>query len=78
MAKVEGSNPFIRFTQNPRNCGGFVVSEWGGLEAPGPWVAAVGSKLTANLAEQDCFACSFWAISGERGAVIAGLRLSAG
>jgi hypothetical protein len=25
MAKVEGSNPFIRFTQNPRISGGFVV-----------------------------------------------------
>jgi hypothetical protein len=25
MAKVEGSNPFIRFDQNPRECGGFVV-----------------------------------------------------
>jgi hypothetical protein len=27
MAKVEGSNPFIRLNQNPRNCGGFVLFE---------------------------------------------------
>ena len=27
MAKVEGSNPFIRFRQNPRISGGFVVYE---------------------------------------------------
>jgi hypothetical protein len=26
MAKVEGSNPFIRLDQNPRECGGFVLS----------------------------------------------------
>jgi hypothetical protein len=25
MAKVEGSNPFIRLDQNPRECGGFVL-----------------------------------------------------
>lgn len=31
MAKVEGSNPFIRFTQNPRISGGFVRSEPDGL-----------------------------------------------
>jgi hypothetical protein len=44
MAKVEGSNPFIRFRQNPLIYGGFVVSGAGGAQPNGPWVAVVGSK----------------------------------
>jgi hypothetical protein len=31
MAKVEGSNPFIRFTQNPRISGGLWFSACVGL-----------------------------------------------
>jgi hypothetical protein len=44
MAKVEGSNPFIRLDQNPRNCGGFCFSAADTCTATGAWVARVGSK----------------------------------
>ncbi len=44
MAKVEGSNPFIRFHRNPRIYGGFVRSRVMRRPRHVPWVAAVGSK----------------------------------
>src|SRR5271157_5824556 len=40
MAKVEGSNPFIRFIQNPWISGGFVVSR----VPPGRSYVVVGTK----------------------------------
>ncbi len=48
MAKVEGSNPFIRFRQNPRISGGFVVSGVGRRVASLPVGTTVGTKLTHN------------------------------
>ena len=48
MAKVEGSNPFIRLRQNPRISGGFVVEvvrRWG-ISSRGyhPWVQNVAQN----------------------------------
>jgi hypothetical protein len=58
MAKVEGSNPFIRFAQSPRKSGGFVVRGWphvfpdsvGTLGAP-----LCDGRLCLSVAER--FAC---------------------
>jgi hypothetical protein len=44
MAKVEGSNPFIRFDQNPRKRGGFVLLRHTGDEHYPVVGGPVGSK----------------------------------
>ena len=47
MAKVEGSNPFIRSWRNPRFTGGFVFPAPLAWTAQLPWVPAMGIKRRA-------------------------------
>jgi hypothetical protein len=67
MAKVEGSNPFIRFTQNPLISGGFVVSMVGRVRRLLPWVPPVRTKCGCLV---DCFSLRVVHLGGEREADI--------
>jgi len=53
MAKVEGSNPFIRFRQNPWKFGGFGKRSVSWLSGEGwCWVAAgVGGEEVGHVGE---------------------------
>jgi hypothetical protein len=48
MAKVEGSNPFIRFTQNPPDFRGVLCFWVRGSVAARPWVAVVANSVACG------------------------------